>query len=148
MAIESGIGEYSNGINKGWALKVNVSSVDVDFSRSPRATSAMAASLLEQAKDKAVRLLNRPWHKRQVIWNEDEWDILEHHSEAYDTQALMISCGTVTIDGPESSERKVLLIWNKNTKAVSKSSDTSILGTSGYSQSCGTAVLQVVLRTY
>ncbi|KAF3015940.1 hypothetical protein G7054_g8375 [Neopestalotiopsis clavispora] len=77
----------------------------------------MAASLLEQAKDKAIRLLNRPWHKRQVIWNDDEWNILEHHSEAYDTQALMISCGTVTIDGPESSERKVLLIWNKNTSA-------------------------------
>lgn len=81
----------------------------------------MAASLLEQAKDKAIRLLNRPWHKRQVIWNDDEWNILEHHSEAYDTQALMISCGTVTIDGPESSERKVLLIWNKNTSAVSQS---------------------------
>ncbi|KAH6646868.1 hypothetical protein BKA67DRAFT_525010 [Truncatella angustata] len=62
-------------------------------------------------------MLSRPWYKRHVIWNDQEWNLLERHSEGYDTQSLMISCGTVTMDHAAHSDRRVLLIWNKNTRA-------------------------------
>jgi hypothetical protein len=105
---------------KSCSFQVKMPSIDgSDPARGPHAIADMAASLLGQAKDSAVRLLNRPWHKRQVVWDDGVWDTLEHHSTAYDTQSLMISCGTVTIDRPASPDRMVLLIWNKNTGAVS-----------------------------
>ncbi|KAI0124729.1 hypothetical protein BJ170DRAFT_685608 [Xylariales sp. AK1849] len=76
-----------------------------------------AADMLGRIKQNAVRLLNRPWQKRQVKWNQDQWNILENNSERYDTQSLMISCGTVTIDRAATVDRRILLIWNRNTAA-------------------------------
>lgn len=95
----------------------------IPFSNSgydPRRDPDRAAKMLKQVKDNVRQLLNHPWNKRQVKWDDKEWKMLEDNSQGYDTQSLMISCGTVTIDRAASGDRRVLLIWNKNTMAVSR----------------------------
>ncbi|KAK9419425.1 putative Nudix hydrolase domain-containing protein [Seiridium unicorne] len=120
MAIKSAtISEYSATTNKSNSFNLRISPAeDEAYSRGiSHPVPNRAASLLEQAKENAVKLLRRPWHKRTVTWDDQEWDTLEYHSRAYDTHSLMISCGTVTMDRAASPDRKVLLIWNRNTRA-------------------------------
>lgn len=116
------IREHPAATIKNWSLKLSTAPVDdaPEIGNSPQSLTSRTVSLFEQAKENAVRLLNRTWQKRHVRWDDQEWDVLEYHSNAYDTQSLMVSCGTVTMDKPESADRRVLLIWNKKTRAVSK----------------------------
>ncbi|KAI1854338.1 hypothetical protein JX265_012507 [Neoarthrinium moseri] len=125
MAIESAIlTEYAAVISTGYPME----------SKSPRAETERitlansinygpcsgpdgTGKLLAQIKARAITLLNGTWHKRQVRWVQNDWDVLEGQSKGYNTHALMISCGTVTIDRAAFGDRRVLLIWNKNTKA-------------------------------
>ncbi|ORY67346.1 uncharacterized protein BCR38DRAFT_482966 [Pseudomassariella vexata] len=77
------------------------------------AAADKALEAFDQVRQDVVRLLHRPWGKREVSWTDAEWDRLERQSQRYNTQALMISCGTVTIDKASSRDRRILLIWNK-----------------------------------
>jgi ADP-ribose pyrophosphatase YjhB (NUDIX family) len=125
MAIQSALlNECKATITRGLAydkqsLTLNTQHLDIknslDSGMNP--ASGKAVGTLERVKQDVARLLRKPWRKREVKWNEEEWNILEYYSKRYDTQSLMISCGTVTIDKADTQDSQVLLIWNKNTKA-------------------------------
>jgi 8-oxo-dGTP pyrophosphatase MutT (NUDIX family) len=125
MAIQSTLlSDYTATITKGLPFETQSANFNShQFDLKPSVNSGMNSNSgrvidsLEQIKQNVIRLLCRPWSKREVKWDEDEWNILEFYSKRYDTQSLMISCGTVTIDNADKKDRQVLLIWNKNTKA-------------------------------
>lgn len=119
------IGDCPTAISKSWSFELKSKPIAMGGGNGngngygTLTAPSQTTGLLEQLKENANRLLSRKWQKRQVRWDDQEWDLLEYHSKAYDTQSLMVSCGTVTMDRAEYADRKVLLIWNKNTRAVS-----------------------------
>lgn len=117
----------SAGVSNSWSFKLSSGSTtktrEMTLDRDVSIPHSRPSALLEQLKDNATKLLGRKWQKRQVRWDDQEWNMLECHSKAYDTQSLMVSCGTVTLDKAEDPDRRVLLIWNKNTRAVSSPQD-------------------------
>lgn len=128
MAVELAVaGGYSGPITNGWIFKLEAAGAEDEtgFGRDSQSISKRSFSMLDEAKRSAARLLSRPWQKRRVKWDAEEWNMLECHSMGYDTHSLMISCGTVTMDKAASADRMVLLIWNKNTMAVSSYGELS-----------------------
>lgn len=125
MAIQSSLlSDYTTTITRGLSFETpsatfNTHQFDLKPSVNPgmSSTPGRVIDSLEQIKQDVIRLLCKPWSKRQVKWDENEWNVLEYYSQRYDTQSLMISCGTVTFDKADKKDRQVLLIWNNNTKA-------------------------------
>lgn len=95
-------------------LKVRGVDLVAGYTSEIAAPAEIPKSTFQRVTKDVLRLLHRPWGKRQVRWDEKQWEMLERQSKRHDTHGLMISCGTVTIDKAHTKDRQVLLIWNKN----------------------------------
>ncbi|KAI0172875.1 hypothetical protein GGR52DRAFT_591381 [Hypoxylon sp. FL1284] len=75
-----------------------------------------AARVVRKFKELARRELwakNDPNHR--VDWKDDRvWDKITNEGRYHAADELMVSCGTVTVDGADSAQPKVMAVYNKN----------------------------------